>query len=118
MATEKTSGLFGTLGAIPKALFQVYTLAENMTKMQHAIEKTQEQVVRQAEITAQQSARQAEIDAQQSAGAGTGGYIFLDLLDDKRTLFHDLLKGFEEYAQLKGYQVYFSIDNSYSNKIA
>ncbi|MCX5895880.1 MAG: hypothetical protein NTZ51_08640 [Proteobacteria bacterium] len=38
--------------------------------------------------------------------------------DDHRPLFHDLLKGFEEYARLKGYGVSFSIDATFKNRIA
>ncbi|WP_287125617.1 hypothetical protein [Desulfobacter sp.] len=52
------------------------------------------------------------------AGLGSGGYIILDLPDDKRGLFHDLLKGFEEYARLQGYSVSFSVDNTFHEKIA
>ena len=54
----------------------------------------------------------------EKAGAGSGGYVFLDLPDDKRSLFHDLLKGFEEYARLKGYSVSFSVDSTFARKIA
>jgi hypothetical protein len=48
----------------------------------------------------------------------SGGYIIVDMPESKRSLFHDLLKGFEEYGKLKGYLVYFSIDSSMPNKIA
>jgi len=51
-------------------------------------------------------------------GPDSGGYIVVDLADEKRPFFHDLLRGFEEYATLKGYAVSFSIDSSLSNKIA
>lgn len=47
-----------------------------------------------------------------------GGYIIYDLPNEHRSFFHDLLKGFEEYAKLKGYSISFSIDNSIDNKIA
>jgi len=52
------------------------------------------------------------------AGIGSGGYIILDLPDAKRALFHDLLKGFEEYAKLQGYSVSFSVDNTFHDRIA
>lgn len=48
----------------------------------------------------------------------SGGYIVLDLPDEQRSLFHDLLKGFEEFAKLKGYEIRFSIDNTLDNQIA
>ena len=46
------------------------------------------------------------------------GYIIIDMPEDKRSLFHDLLKGFEEYAKLKGYLIHFSVDSSIPDKIA
>lgn len=52
------------------------------------------------------------------AGERTGGYIVVDLEDSNRRLFHDLLKGFEEYALLQGYSVDFSVDSTYENRIA
>ena len=47
-----------------------------------------------------------------------GGYILLELPDNMRGMFTDLLRGFEEYAKLKGYNISFSVDNSLPNKIA
>jgi hypothetical protein len=61
---------------------------------------------------------QREAAEQVSAGPSSGGYIILDLADHERSLFHDLLKGFEEYATLKGYKVSFSIDTTLANRIA
>ena len=52
------------------------------------------------------------------AGMGSGGFIVIDLPDAQRGLFHDLLKGFEEYARLKGYGVSFSIDSTFPDRIA
>lgn len=51
-------------------------------------------------------------------GINSGGYIILDLPDNLRGMFHDLLKGFEDFAKLKGYNVVFSVDNSLQHKIA
>jgi hypothetical protein len=51
--------------------------------------------------------REEEAAIRSSAGTGTGGYIIVDLPEERRSLFHDLLKGFEEYARLKGYGVSF-----------
>lgn len=53
-----------------------------------------------------------------SAGPGSGGYIVLHLPDDQKAVFHDVLKGFEEFAQIKGYKISFSIDGSIPDKIA
>ncbi len=51
-------------------------------------------------------------------GPEGGGYIVVDMPENQKALFHDVLKGFEEYAQLRGYRIQFSIDNTLSNKIA
>lgn len=55
---------------------------------------------------------------QEFTGINAGGYIILDLPDNLRSMFHDLLKGFEDFAKLKGYNIIFSIDNSLQKKIA
>ena len=62
--------------------------------------------------------REEESAVRDAAGAGSGGYIVVDLPEERRSLFHDLLKGFEEYARLKGYSVSFSIDTTFSKRIA
>jgi hypothetical protein len=46
------------------------------------------------------------------------GYILINLPDSQKTTFMDLLKGFEEYALLKGYRISFSYDGSLPNKVA
>ena len=62
--------------------------------------------------------REEESAVRDAAGAGSGGYIVVDLPEERRSLFHDLLKGFEEYARLKGYSVSFSVDTTFSKRIA
>lgn len=62
--------------------------------------------------------KEDEENIRMQAGAGSGGYIVLDLPDGQRALFHDLLKGFEEYARLKGYGVSFSVDTTFRDRIA
>ncbi|UOG91479.1 MAG: hypothetical protein L3K52_14950 [Candidatus Thiothrix sulfatifontis] len=47
-----------------------------------------------------------------------GGYIYIDIPEERKPLFQDLLKGFEEYAKAKGYKVNISIDASVEDKIA
>lgn len=66
----------------------------------------------------EQRKHEEEDSIRKSAGAGTGGFILLDLPDAQKPLFHDLLKGFEEYAQLRGYSISFSVDNTLPDKIA
>jgi hypothetical protein len=44
-------------------------------------------------------------------------YVFFDVQERNKGLFHDLLKGFEDYARLCGCPVNFYIDNSSPNKV-
>lgn len=53
-----------------------------------------------------------------NTGTGSGGYIVMEMSERERPVFHDLLKGFEDYAKLKGYQIAFSIDSSFDHRIA
>ena len=46
------------------------------------------------------------------------GYIILNLKEDQKSIFLDLLRGFEEFAELKGYKISFSYDGSMSNRVA
>src|SRR5579871_4400424 len=50
-------------------------------------------------------------------GSRSGGYIVIEMSERERPLFHDLLKGFEDYAKLKGYEIAFSIDASADGRI-
>jgi hypothetical protein len=54
----------------------------------------------------------------QNSGAGSGGYIIVEMPEKERPLFHDLLRGFEDYSKLKGYHIAFSIDSSHDGRIA
>jgi hypothetical protein len=56
--------------------------------------------------------------AAERAGTGSGGYIVMEMSEEDRPHFHDLLKGFEDYARVKGYQISFSIDASTDGRIA
>jgi len=77
-------------------------------------EQRQEESMRQY----REDSRREEDALRAAAGTGTGGFIIVDLPDDQRPFFHDLLKGFEEYAKLKGYDVSFSIDATLPNRVA
>jgi hypothetical protein len=48
----------------------------------------------------------------------SGGFIVLNIHPDQRSAFLDLLKGFEDYARLRGYQCLFSFDSLSSNRVA
>jgi len=63
-------------------------------------------------------ARQQNDPSSDSATVDPGGYIIINLPDAQKSLFMDLLKGFEEYAALKGYRISFSYDGSLPNKVA
>lgn len=82
-------------------------------------EERRREELEEARYRRYQEEQKAEEEAVRSAaGGGTGGYIIVDLPDDRRPLFHDLLKGFEDYARLKGYRVSFSVDTTFKDRIA
>jgi len=62
--------------------------------------------------------RDSGSDEPKDGASGSGGYIIFDMPDEKKGMFHDLLKGFEDYAKLRGYNISFSIDNSRPNRVA
>jgi hypothetical protein len=74
----------------------------------------------EAEEAARYDAARAEEEraAANNSGAGSGGYHLITIDESDRSLFHDLLKGFEDYANLKGYRISFSIDNSWDGRTA
>jgi hypothetical protein len=74
----------------------------------------------EAEESARYEARkqQEDILAGERAGTGSGGYIVMEMPEKDRPHFHDLLKGFEDYAKVKGYEISFSIDSSFEGRIA
>lgn len=54
----------------------------------------------------------------EGGNANLGGYTVIDMPESKKGLFQDILKGFEEYAEAKGYKVSISTDASTEGKIA
>jgi hypothetical protein len=70
------------------------------------------------QIRYETSRQETERMAAQQSGTGSGGYIVVEMPETERPLFHDLLKGFEDYAKLKGYHIAFSIDSSHDGRIA
>lgn len=82
--------------------------AEMEVEERYRARKLQEEQIRQS----------MEFQERESSGPGSGGYIILDLPQDHIPVFNDLLKGFEEYAKLKGYEIRFSSDTTFPNQIA
>lgn len=48
----------------------------------------------------------------------SGGYVTLKMDEERKSIFHDLLKGFEEYAAIKGYKASVSVDPSKDGEIS
>ena len=46
-----------------------------------------------------------------------GGYVFFEMPDDYKSWFHDIVKGFEEFAKLKGYRVSIAVDTTPPGKV-
>jgi hypothetical protein len=72
--------------------------------------------LRQLEIETTKSS--INIENANGSEADLGGYITLEMPEERKSLFHDLLKSFEDYAALKGYKVSVSIDSSSVGKIS
>lgn len=71
-----------------------------------------------AEKLAQMRSEEERLRAQNQQSANSGGYIVVDMPDENKSMFFDVLKGFEEFAKLKGYSVSFSLDGSVTDKVA
>lgn len=46
------------------------------------------------------------------------GYVTLDIPEEQKPMFIDLLRGFEEFSAIKGFPIAFSLENSKANKIS
>jgi hypothetical protein len=134
MQTELIVSLFPwtALTALGVLFFSAWQ-RERRFERQMRLNELEKEKVRENEETQRRAKEKSEADLQKyirekkeeeeekirnKAGIGTGGYIIMDLPDAKRGLFHDLLKGFEEYARLQGYSVSFSVDNTFHGRIA
>jgi hypothetical protein len=79
-------------------------------------DRAQQRELSRLNLSASRDYKASVADTEQG-GINTGGYIVIDLQDDLRSTFTDLLNGFEDFAKLKGYGISFSVDNSIPNKI-
>ena len=133
MQTEIIVSLFPwTALFVLGALFYVAWQRERRFERKMRLRELEMKKARENEETERREKEKSEADLQKyirekkeeeekiisKAGIGTGGYIIIDLPDAKRGLFHDLLKGFEEYARLQGYSVSFSVDNTFHDRTA
>lgn len=59
-----------------------------------------------------------EAEASGGITVDQSGYVILQMPEAQKTHFLDLLKGFEEFATLKGYKISFAFDASLSNRVA
>ena len=91
-------------------------IEEERERRRHALEERKLEIEENARYDARR--QEEERLTREKAGTGSGGYIVMDMGDKERPFFHDLLKGFEDYAKLKGYEIAFSIDASFENRIA
>jgi len=79
-------------------------------------ERANDYYVKQTEREKEKEKRETE--DQDRPVVDPSGYIIINLPNVQKTLFMDLLKGFEEYAILKGYNISFSYDGSLPNRVA
>lgn len=81
-------------------------------------EKQEELELRRIELTKQNSIMEPLSKNEKEVVVDPSGYIIINLPDSQKTLFIDLLKGFEEYAILRGYKISFAFDGSIHDKVA
>ena len=101
---------------------------QGLEEARYRAEREQHRAERQLELDAERlllekermrtERQESESRRAPATGPGSGGYILIDMPDDNKALFHDVLKGFEEYGALNGYEIRFSIDGDIPNKIA
>lgn len=90
---------------------------ERYAEREHEMRERREQQ-QIAEKLAQMRSDEERLRAQNQQSANSGGYIVVDMPDEHKSMFFDVLKGFEEFAKLKGYSVSFSLDGSVTDKVA
>ncbi|OES30915.1 hypothetical protein [Alteromonas macleodii] len=56
-------------------------------------------------------------EAQEEEKTDLNGYVFMTVDENKKSIFSEMLKGFEDYAKLKGYKASLSIDTSIKGKV-
>ncbi len=76
------------------------------------------ELLQQHDVKANVAEAATREDQTSARDSSSGGYIVMDMPDDQKRMFHDVLKGFEEFALLKGYSVSFSLDGSVPDKVA
>jgi hypothetical protein len=98
-----------------KFLRKYYSFESSMIENYDRMEKKRQFFEELKEKNVQKEFEKFEIN--ENDNKNIGGYIIIDLPSNLKSTFHDFLKGFEEFAKLKGYHIYFSFDNSESDKI-
>jgi hypothetical protein len=79
----------------------------------HELERTRE-------VAAARSADRPNptiVNVSQEAAPESGGFTFIEVADEYKTLFADAMNGFADFAKLKGYNVKVSLDTSLPGKI-
>src|ERR1700681_3650034 len=75
---------------------------------------------RELEIQREIQSRQFDIQEKQSdqqEATANSGYVFFEIEEEYKPMFHDAIVGFKEYAKLKGYSVSLAIDTSPPGKV-
>jgi hypothetical protein len=87
---------------------------------QHKL-KLEELELRRYEFESNREGTKINIDNAQNSPdtdeTDLNGYVFMPVDEAKKSIFTEILKGFEEYAKLKGYSASLSIDTSIKNKV-
>lgn len=83
--------------------------------------KAQELKLREYEIELNSKAGSINVEnnntSPEESKTDLNGYVFMSVGEDKKSIFSEMLKGFEDYAKLKGYHVSLSVDTSIKDKV-
>ncbi|MFH1743441.1 MAG: hypothetical protein ABIH23_30930, partial [bacterium] len=101
--------------AVIAAIVGGYALMRSFLRMRES-EKGREYDLRAIELGRKSS--EGYVSAVDEPIVDPSGYILINLPEDQKSMFMDLLKGFEDYATLKGYRISFSYDGSLPNRVA
>ena len=117
-----------TLGALLAVMFTIMYWQRQRRRDEFELEKWKTEItLRERELAREQKQETGGEDSGQPTVVGDnairidtqpadptnpyGGFAFIDVPDERKSLFHDIMKGFEEFAKLKGYRVSIAIDH-------
>jgi len=119
MSTE-ILGIASIMASImtPVILFYAFNLYRRDQREKMIIDQKRHQEELENRLKIAEDSKTSISISNETENRNNDGYIIIEVPENQKSMFHDFLKGFEEYAKLQGYQIRFSADNSIENRIA